>query len=44
MPVQLMMWSNKSGRQHDEGDNADEVVNAAMECEYSYLRLQLYAY
>ncbi len=33
---------DESGRQRNEGDNADEVVNATMECGYSYLRLLLY--
>jgi hypothetical protein len=34
---------DKSQRQHDEGTNVDEVVDAAMECGYGYLRLLLYA-
>ncbi len=34
---------DKSRRQCDKGDNADKVVNAAMECGYTYLRLLLYA-
>ncbi len=34
---------DKSRCQHDEGDNADKVVDAAMECGYNYLRLLLYA-
>ncbi len=43
MPVQLICQRDKSRHQCNEGDNADEVVNAAMECGYTYLRLLLNA-
>ncbi len=34
---------DKSRCQCDDGDNADEVVDATMECGLNYLRLLLYA-
>jgi hypothetical protein len=42
--AQLMMPQNDKSRcQCNKGDNADEVVDAAMECGYNYLRLLRYA-
>ncbi len=42
MPAQLWRLSDASRCQLDKGNNADEVVEAAMECGYYYLRLLLY--
>ncbi len=49
IPVQLTMPAqqelapgDESRRQRDEGNNADKVLGATMECGYNYLRLLLY--
>jgi hypothetical protein len=43
MPVQLTEPARQQPCQRNEGNNTDKVVDAAVECGYKYLMLQLYA-